>query len=208
MVADRRRGCGVEQGSRGWRAVSTRAASIVAAAVALGMLGVGAAVAWQAFRPATPFPRLSAVASRGLVWQSQLGVAGDTPRAPGLVQSGSQAANFAKYLTARARGIPGLTMLSSSLMSVSVVRAAWTAAGGYEEFRVVDRRWFSVGTAGAQVSQSTRGLVTIYVREVRPGSLRVTGLAYLPAIVSPGSRRAPSLYPDYFTSDGNNPLGG
>ncbi|MDA8198446.1 MAG: hypothetical protein M0Z54_03295 [Thermaerobacter sp.] len=192
----------------GWRTVAGRVASLAAAVVALSLLGVGARVAWEAFRPVTPPRALLAVASRGVEWQARLGVAGHSARASGLVQEGSQAAQFAQYLTARARGASGVTMLSSRLVALSVAKTAWTGTGGYVEFRVVDQRWFSLGASGAPVPETARGLVTVYVQEVKPGSLRVTGLAYLPALPGAGSRLAPSLYPDYFTSDGHNPLGG
>lgn len=196
------------QASSGWRTVSGRAASLAAAVVALGLLGVGARVAWEAFRPAASPSALLAVAHRGVVWQAQLGVAGHPTVVPGLVQAGSQAAHFAQYLTTRARGAPGLTVLSSRIVAISVAKTAWAGTGGYAEFRVVDQRWFSLGAVGAPVLQTAPALVTIYVREVRPGSFRVTGLAYLPALAGAGTNLSPSLYPDYFTSDGYNPLGG
>ncbi len=192
----------------GWRTIGGRAAALAAAVVALCLLAVGARVAWEAFRPVAPPSALLAVAHRGVEWQAQLGVAGHSALAPGLVEDGTQAARFAQYLTARAKGASGVTLLSSRLVALSVAKAAWTGTGGYVEFRVVDRRWFSLGASGAPVPQTARDLVTLYVREVHPGSFRVTGLAYLPALPGAGSRLAPSLYPDYFTSDGHNPLGG
>ncbi len=195
-------------GSSGWRAVGGRAGSLVAAALCLGLLAAGARVAWEAFRPPMPPRAFLPVAERALAWQAQLGVAGESAQAPGLVEPGSQAAQFASYLTAEAKAASGLTMLSSRLVAVSVTKTAWTGRRGYAEFRVVDRRWFAWAGASTPVPETARGLVTLYVHEVRPGILRVTGLAYLPALAGAGSRLAPSLYPDYFTSDGNNPLGG
>ena len=195
-------------GSSGCRTVGGRAASLASALVALGLLGVGARVAWEAFRPVAPPSALLTVAHRGVEWQAQLGVAGHSALAPGLVQAGSQAAQFAQYLTARAKGAAGVTLLSSRVVALSVAKTAWTGTGGYVEFRVVDRRWFSGNASGAPVPETARGLVTLYVRETHPGSFRVTGLAYLPALPGAGSRLTPSLYPDYFTSDGYNPLGG
>jgi hypothetical protein len=172
------------------------------------IVAVGADVAWKMVRPAASPVAALAVARDGLWWQAQLGVSATASQPPPFVAPQSQAAQWARYVAALAREHAQPRIVSSRLASVSLASQAWSADAGYVRFRVADRRWFIVKHHRAPVPEVFRGVVTIYLRQDRHRRWMVSGIAYLPDLAGVGSPSQPSLYPDWFTTAGNNPLGG
>lgn len=171
-------------------------------------VAAGAVVAWAIVRPPAPHVAALAVAREGLVWQAQLGVSSAATQPPPFVARQSQAAKWARYVAALAHEHDSPRIISSRLASVSLTSQAWSGDTGYARFRVADRRWYIVKPHREPVPDVLRSVVTIYLRQDRRGRWLVTGVAYLPNLAGVGSPSQPSLYPDWFTTAGNNPLGG